>query len=726
MFHRIALRARPHQHFVYSGRSVLITNLDGNITGRGTEGFAFANTRVLSDEAMTANGVPLDPVVASPVGGAALLAYAAVPAMPGVPEKSVYLAVSRFVDDGLRTVLRVENYATRETARFDLAIALAADFADTEEAEDGKRQQNASVETQWCEERREVVFRYRHPQLDRAVAIRVEHAPSPVRYADGALIVSLLLPPHEPVELEIAVEPIFDGTRYTAPPAFAHAATPLARVRQHLRETMPSLTTTNATVACAWQTAVSDLASLPLGLATGPATPIAGLPLYQQFFGRDSLTIGWQALLAGPTMLRDALRENAAWQGTEINDWLDEEPGKLIHQARWGPLSSLGIDPLARYYGDYATPPDFVIMLAQYFAWTNDRETVRALLPAARRAIDWMERYGDIDNDGFLDYVTRSQKGVPNQGWKDSDDAIVDERGEIIKPPIAASELQAYWYAALEQGSLLYFAMGDRPYALNLRRRAAALKRRFDAAFWMKDEDLYALALGPDKRQIRSIASNAGHLLTTGIVPRAKGPIVARRLMAPDMFSGWGIRTLSSGHAAYNPFSYHRGSVWAVENGTIGFGFARYGCWEELHRLAEGVFASTELFVDHRLPEAIGGLPRDARHPHPGIYPRSCEPQGWSASMIVLLIQALLGMRAVAPLGLLLIDPHLPEWLPDLRLEGVRVGESVLDLRLWRAAGGGTRYTVTRRAGAVRVLRQPVPQGRRASLVGRARALFPS
>lgn len=727
MIHRIALRARPHQHFVYSGRSVLTTNVDGNITGYGTEGFAFANTRVLSREAITANGVPLRPVIASPVGGAALLGYAEVPAMPGVPKQSVYLAISRFVDDGLRTVLRVENFATHETARFDLAIAIAADFADTEEVEAGERQQTPPIEAAWSEARRELLFRYCHPRLDRAVGIRVERSPVPVRYTDGALTVSLLLPPHAPVELELAVEPIFDGMRYTAPPpAFAQAATPVAQVRQRLRDAMPLLTTTNATVARAWQTAVSDLASLPLGLATGPATPMAGLPHYQQFFGRDSLTIGWQALLATTTMLRDALRENAAWQGTEINDWLDEEPGKMIHQARWGPLSVLGIDPFIRYYGDYATPPDFLIMLAQYFAWTNDAATVRPLLSAARKAIDWMERYGDIDGDGFLDYVTRSEKGVPNQGWKDSEDAIVDERGEIIRPPIAASELQAYWYAALEQAALVFFAMGDRLYALNLRRRAAALKRRFDAAFWMEDLGFYALALGPDKRQVRSIASNAGHLLTTGIVPRAKGAIVARRLMAPDMFSGWGIRTLSSDHPAYNPFSYHRGSVWPVENGTIAFGFARYGCWDELHRLAAGVFASTDLFIANRLPEAIGGLPRDARYPHPGIYPQSSEPQGWSASMIVLLIQALLGMRAVAPLGLLLVDPHLPEWLPDLRLTGVHVGNSDLDLRFRRVAGEGTRYAVTRHAGAVRVIRQPVPQGPTASLVGRVRALFAS
>jgi glycogen debranching enzyme len=351
---------------------------------------------------------------------------------------------------------------------------------------------------------------------------------------------------------------------------------------------------------------------------------------------------------------------------------------------------------------------------------------VRQLLPTARAVVDWLDRYGDLDGDGFLEYVTRSAKGVKNQGWKDSHDAIVDERGEIVPNPIAASELQAYWFAALEQAAFVFLVAGDVGYARDLLARAQALKRAFDRAFWVEEDGFYAIALGPDKRPIRSNASNAGHLLATGIVPVEKGARVAQRLMAPDLFSGWGIRTLSSDHPAYNPFSYHLGSVWPVENGTFAFGFARYGRVAELHRLAEGLFAATDLFVANRLPETMSGLPRDDRHPHPGIYPDSNAPQAWSASMIVLLIQAMLGMRPVAPLGLLLVDPHLPPWLPDLRLDGIRVGQSRVDLAFTRAADGATHWRVVRREGRLRVLRQPVPQGPDASLGGRALALLTS
>ncbi|MFL5761130.1 MAG: glycogen debranching N-terminal domain-containing protein [Thermomicrobiales bacterium] len=726
---RIELRARPGQHFIYSGRSLLVTNLDGWVTGRDIEGFYIDETRLLSRDEVTVAGQPLTPAGASPVGGAAFFAYAQVPGGLTVPKQAVSVEIARAVSEGMREAFRIQNYHARETARFELVIHLAADFADISEAKEGKRQQSGDVESVWDQDRQEVVFRYAHPQLDRAVAVRVEEAPGPLRCENGSLIATIALAPHQQVELHLAVEPIFDGVRrepsrqiFDGPPAA------LEKVRQRLKEEAPVLITTNASVARAWQNAIDDLASLPLGLEPGPAAPIAGLPLYQQFFGRDTLTIAWQALPAMPSMMRDTLRLNAAWQGTTIDDWLDEEPGKLIHQARWGPLSLLGIDPFRRYYGDYATPPDFLIMLGQYLAWTNDLETVRELLPAARQAIDWLDRYGDLDGDGFIEYVTKSEKGVGNQGWKDSFDAIVDEYGAIIEAPIATSELQAYWYVGLEQAAAAFFAAGDRAYGVELHGKARALKRRFDQAFWMEDKGFYAMALGPDKQQVRSIASNTGHLLAAGIVPVEKGRRVAQRLMAPDLFSGWGIRTLSTDHPAFDPFSYHRGSVWPVENGTFAFGFARYGCWEELHRLAEGLFAASELFVGDRLPEVLGGAPRDTQHPHPGFYPESNVPQGWSASMVAIVMQSLLGMRPVAPLGVLLVDPHLPAWLPNLRLEGLRVGQTSLDLGCQRDQNGRTRFRVMRREGRVRVVRKPVPQARNASLGGRVKgtlALLP-
>jgi hypothetical protein len=308
---RIDLRSRPNEHISYSGRALLVTDLTGSITGEGREGFYFENTRLLSHDQVMVDGKALKPVAASPVGGAGFLAYLQVPKLRRVPKNSVVVTVARFLDAGMRVELRIENYAAHAPACFDLAVHLAADFADILETK-GKRQQSAAVAATWDDRRQELVLRYAHPQLDRAVAIRVEQTPAPVRYNDGALVVSLDLAAHQQVELQLAVEPIFDGKRLPAPRTlFDDSATALGCVRQQLRSEMPALRTTNATVARAWQTATDDLASLPLGVEPGPAAPIAGIPTYQQIFGRDMLTIGWQALLATPTIVRDALRLGA-------------------------------------------------------------------------------------------------------------------------------------------------------------------------------------------------------------------------------------------------------------------------------------------------------------------------------------------------------------------------------------------------------------------------------
>jgi glycogen debranching enzyme len=346
-------------------------------------------------------------------------------------------------------------------------------------------------------------------------------------------------------------------------------------------------------------------------------------------------------------------------------------------------------------------------VLGQYLAWSGDKETVRGLLPAARSALEWLGRYADLDSDGFVEYVTRSPAGVKNQGWLDSGDAVVDEDGRIVENPIATSELQAYVYAGLGQAAAALTVLGDVAGATDLIGRANDLRARFHDAFWVEREGTYASALGPDKRPIASVASNAGHVLAAGIVPHASASRVARRLMQPDMFSGWGIRTLSSEHPAFDPFSYHRGSVWPVEQATIAFGFARYACWAELERLAEGFFDTTALFASHRLPEVIGGVARDAEHGHPGVYPGAHEPQGWSASAVLLIVQSLLGMRAFAPARLLLLDPHLPAWLPDLRVEGLRLGRARIDLD-FRRRRDGTTAIESRVHGKAIVLRQPV------------------
>jgi glycogen debranching enzyme len=704
------LRVRPDRLCMASGWSTLVTDVHGRIAGEGAQGFFAQGARVLSRERLSVDG--REPVAFSTavVGAHAQLSYAELGNGETLPSEAMYLTVERFLSAGLRSRFAVHSWADAPRT-LTVRLEVAADFADMEEAEQGQRRQSAGVAADWDDDARELRLAYQHPQLDLAVAIRWEGA-VPVRHCERGVSVDLVVGPGESAAVEVVAEPIIDGQRYRAPPAsYAEPDDPSGRARAALAREVTQLRSPNLDVAAAWQTAVTDLAKLPLGEPAGPAAPIAGLAAYQHIFGRDTLTASWQALLAGPTMLRDSLYLNAAHAGKRIDDWYDEEPGKLLHQSRSSPLSRLGLDPFARYYGDWATPLDFLVFLGQYYAWTGDRDAVHELMPVARGVLAWLDQYADLDRDGFLEYHRRSPGGVANQGWKDSWNAIVDEHGRPLAAPIATSELQGYHYAALRHGALALAATSDRSLAVRLVARAARLRRRFDPAYWMPEHGCYAMALGPDGRPVRSVNSNDGHLLATGIVPRRRARAVARRLFEPDMFSGWGVRTLSAEHPAYNPFSYHRGSVWPVEAGTIGLGLARYGCWDELHRLAEATFSAAALFEGHRLPEVLGGLPRDEAHPHPGVYPPACSPQAWSASAVVALVQALLVLRPVAPLRAIVVDPHLPDWLSEVELCGVQVGAARFDLTARRRRGG--RVSIRTQGDRIAVLRGSTLHSRR-------------
>lgn len=704
------IRVRPDLHYLTSGWSMLVTDVHGRVPDGGWPGFYVANTRVLSREDITVDGRAPTPFSTGTVGTHAQLSYAEVTDGEPLPSRGTYLLTRRFVGPGLRTRLTLARYSDQPLAA-RVEIALAADFADATEVERNTWRRSPSVETRWDETAGELRLVDQESGLDRQVVIRVDTAPAAGRatasYVDHRLVVTVSVPAHGETSVDLLVEPVVDGQRLPAPPPhYTEPDDPAGRARATLTMELTRLRSRNPDLTAAWRTAITDLAGLPLGQPPGPAAPIAGLPVYQHLFGRDTLTVSWQALLAGPTMLRDSLRLNAAHLGQRIDDWRDEEPGKLLHQHRRGPLSELGHDPLDHYFGDFATPPDFLVFLGQYLAWTGDLDTVRQLLPAARKVLAWLDRYGATD--GFQTYRTRSAVGVKNQGWKDSETAIVDEHGRSVPNPIAPSELQGYWYAALRHSAWAFAACGDRGYAATLLAQAAKLRRRFHRRFWLPEYGCYAMALDPHGRPVRSVNSNDGHLLATGIVPHPVARRVADRLFAPDMFSGWGIRTLSDQHPAYNPFSYHRGSVWPVEAGTIGIGLARYGLWSHLHRLVKVTLETARLFEGHRLPEALGGLPRDSAHPHPGVYPRSCSPQAWSASTIIALVQALLAFRPVAALRTVLVDPHLPEWLPDLELEGVQVGHATFDLQVRRRARG--RAAVRTRGDRVAVVRMPTLQ----------------
>ncbi|MCX6021867.1 MAG: hypothetical protein NTZ05_09080 [Chloroflexi bacterium] len=428
----------------------------------------------------------------------------------------------------------------------------------------------------------------------------------------------------------------------------------------------------------------------------------AGTPWFAALFGRDSLIVGMQALPYAPEVARGVLNVLAAHQGSQADPERDEEPGKILHEFRVGEMARLGEIPMTPYYGTVDATPLFVMLLGQYFQWTGDRELVQSLLPAAEAALRWIAHHGDQDGDGFVEYNKHSQKGIANQGWKDSWDAIVHADGSLAQPPISLVEVQGYVYAGKLGMAGIYDALGQPGRAAELRAEARALKLRFNQAFWSDDLGFYALALDGSKRPAASVSSNVGHALWTGIADAERAPRVVERLLGNDMFSGWGIRTLSSTNPRYNPLGYHVGSVWPHDNAIAALGMKRYGFDTETNEVATALYDVCRTFAYYRLPELYSGAQRTG-HDYPVRYPVACSPQAWAAGSMLMMLQAILGLEGDAARGrLILRRPRLPYWLREVELRNVRVGDGSADLVV-RRNQGSTRVSVLGTHGGLRV-----------------------
>ncbi|MGH9478062.1 MAG: amylo-alpha-1,6-glucosidase [Terriglobales bacterium] len=447
------------------------------------------------------------------------------------------------------------------------------------------------------------------------------------------------------------------------------------------------------------ETAASDFFSLrvpfdrggrELDLACGLIPPqsgeivAAGIPWFATIFGRDSLIASYQSLMLHPHLAKETLRFLAHRQGTTHDAWRDEEPGKILHELREGEMTRAGEMPHSPYYGSVDATPLFLIVLDETYNWTGDDELLDELLPAARRALAWMDESGDLDGDGLVEFIRRSPQGLANQGWKDSWDAYMGSDGSLPEPPLALCEVQGYCYDARYRLSRLLRTVGDAAGADRLRRQATELSHRFERQFWLPEQSYYAAGLDAGKRPLRAVTSNAGHLLWSRIIGRERARQVTRRLMRADMFSGWGIRTLSADEPTFNPLSYHRGSVWPHDNSLIAQGFAFYDFKQPLLRLLTSLFQASICFRDQRLPELFVGVQR-GEFDQPVNYPVSCSPQAWASGSWFLLLTAALGLRPnAARHELRVVNPVLPEWLQWLRLHHVRIGNSQVSLEFSR------------------------------------------
>lgn len=743
MLSEIALRVYPGLLFAYHGRSLLITDTGGTIA-QELQGLYEHDARLLSRYRLLVNGAPPRLDAISAINPHSTLGYYVCPPRADSDDdkdalglstdeidRQVVIRVARFVGQGMHEDVEVTNHGL-DRAELELTWELDADFADLLEARGGVRRQEAPVSVDWRltpEGGGELRFDYRHPELKRGVIVRFPSVGAPPRCEEGKVTYKIELGAQESCWFCVEVSPVSDGEvckPFFGCDAFGSEQSEVDRIKHAWLRDATRIRTGNPVVQQTWNRAVSDLASLALGHEESDAekmVTMAGVPLYDTFFGRDALTIGGQGLFISPRLAEGALRTAARYIGEKDDDFYDEQPGRVVQQVRDSPLGLLGITPWLHDYGDYAAPCAFLVLLGGYHVVTGDRELTRQMLDPAKKVLDWLDNRADLDGDGFLEYKSRSTKGQKHQGWKDSGDPVRYEDGSEAEPPIAACEIQGYWYAAKLLMAEVFMALGEPARAAGLLRDAVALKKRFNERFWMPEEQFYAFALDSEKRQVKSITSNVGHCLATGIIEHAHAAETVRRLMAPDMFSGWGIRTLSDKHPAYNPIKYHLGSVWPVENATTAFGMKRYGFWRECNAVAKGMFDAATLFEHHRLPETFGGYPRDKRHPHPGIYPDACAPQGWSATAIAWLIQAMLGLWSYAPLNLVMVDPVLPPWLPELTVRDLHVGRSRVSIRFKRDRSGKTDYKVLERKGPVHVVRQPAPDDVSAGPFDRMRAL---
>ncbi|PYY04893.1 MAG: amylo-alpha-1,6-glucosidase [Acidobacteria bacterium] len=406
----------------------------------------------------------------------------------------------------------------------------------------------------------------------------------------------------------------------------------------------------------------------------------AGIPWFATMFGRDSLIAAYQSLLLNPRLACETLRVLARYQGKRSNDWLDEEPGKIPHEYRTGEMTRAGEMPFSPYYGSVDATPLFLILLSETFNWTGDAELVQELLPAARSALDWIENYGDLDGDGLVEYKRRSPKGLINQGWKDSWDANMHRDGSMANPPIALVEVQGYCHEAQYRMAQLLRLVGDTMRADKLRKSSTEFAKRIEKAFWLPEENFYAMGLDSAKRPMEVISSNAGHLLFTRTVAKDRARLVVERLMRDDMQSGWGWRTLARSERVFNPLSYHRGSVWPHDNSLIGHGMALYGFRDEVKQIFTALYQAALNFRDYRLPELFCGVQRH-ENDEPVHYPVSCSPQAWASGAFFLLLTSLLGIRPSAHRKELnIVNPMLPDWLDYLRISNLNIGKSRVSL----------------------------------------------
>jgi glycogen debranching enzyme len=689
---------------ICEGEAFLLTDAEGSVApgNRLGLGLYHHDARHLSVYRLTLDGAPLVLQLSTAEAGYAMEQVLTNPALERADGRRVERGTIEFrrlrvISAGVEESLAVKNYNQYAVTLY-LLLELDADFADIFDVRGYQRKMLARREASVIEGG---AVRYAGTGIDgvrRATTVSFDQDPI-VLDATTALF-RLTLPARGEQTLRISVA--FSDEPAVRVPDVSEIIDGLSASYRDWCGKMARIETDNEFVNQVIERSVRDLRMLRRGDGAPGSFIAAGTPWFDTLFGRDSCILGMQTISYDPSIARATLLLLAGLQGARLDPARDEEPGKILHERRLGELSNAGELPYSRYYGSVDSTPLFLMLLAEYVAWTGDADLARDLLPSVRAAYDWMRVYGGLDRDGLLSYEKRAPGGLVNQGWKDSADAVSHASGELAQPPIALIEAQAYAYAACDRLASVIERIGDAAFATELRSAAATLRHRVNTDFWWPEGGTYALALDRGRRQVRSLASNAGHALWCGITDAEHAETIANALMSPELYSGWGIRTLASSHARFNPNSYHLGTVWPHDNGIIAMGLKMYGFDDALHRLARSLLDLATSFPYFRLPELFGGQER-AEPWSPVPYAVACRPQAWAAGSFLMVMQALLGLHAESPGSVLrVVNPNLPEWLGKVHVRNLRVGNGAVSLTFTRR-GRETEVNVDAVEGEARV-----------------------
>ncbi len=714
-----------------------ISGRNGDIRPGSAQGLFVRDTRVVSRFEVLINGSPTEALAAvtDDPFSSTFVSRCLPPA--GRADSTLMVFRSRYVGQGMREDLTIRNFGD-EPSLCTVELFVAADFADLFAVKEGRVDDRAEPGTTevsvtggppargpgrpgtdsppsgsppagpapgpdpspfGC-----IAFTHRRGGVSRGTQIRFFDE---VRMASDLGTFEIIVPPRGEWTTCIEVAPVIDGTiidpRYRRGRPVDRAE-PAERLAQWRRQ-VPQVETDHAGLREVVLRSSEDLGALRIFDPDHPERVVvaAGAPWFMTVFGRDSILTAWMALLVDPELARGVLQTLARFQGTDVDPRRDEEPGRILHEMRFGEAASLSLGGGSIYYGSADSTPLFVMLLGEMRRWGVSRELVDELLPNADRAIGWIEQFGDADGDGYVEYQRATDRGLANQGWKDSWDAIRYADGRVAEAPIALCEVQAYVYGAYLARAHFAFEVGDNATYQRFRTKAAQLKKAFNRDFWLEDKGWYAVGLDADKKPIDSLTSNVGHCLWAGIVDEDKAALVAQKLLSPQMFSGWGIRTLSTDNPAYNPISYHRGSVWPHDSALVAAGLARYGFDAGAQRLILGLFdaAATQ---GGRLPELFSGLDRSELGVPVG-YPTSCSPQAWSAASPLLCLRTLLRLDPWIPYGKTWLSPNLPEGIGYLKVDGIPLAGSRVTIEAGTDVAGGV--TVTGLPPEIELVRQP-------------------